>query len=205
MTKAPIVFWIPAVLNCRVKNQTISLRKPAMSKTCPNCNYVRLPSDTAPDWQCPACERAYNKAAGTPLDDSYGRYNAQPVRPSSSGGAFKWLLIVAVLAAGIAVFAPFGGTNHRLASLTSAQAQEQPEVVLYATDWCGYCAATRQFFAANGIRYTELDIEKSSDAAAGHRRLGGNGVPLIVVGDEIVNGYNEALLRKLLRPWLSGS
>ena len=78
----------------------------------------------------------------------------------------------------------------------------QPEVTLYATDWCGYCAATRRFFADNGIQYRELDIEKSSEAAKIHRALGGNGVPLIVIGDDIVNGYNEANLRQLLRPWL---
>jgi ribosomal protein L37AE/L43A len=30
-------------------------------KQCPKCNYVRKPSDTAPDWQCPCCHVAYNK------------------------------------------------------------------------------------------------------------------------------------------------
>ena len=28
---------------------------------CPFCNYKRKESDTAPDWQCPKCHRAYNK------------------------------------------------------------------------------------------------------------------------------------------------
>jgi len=32
-------------------------------------------------------------------------------------------------------------------------------VVLYATDWCGYCAKTRKFLAERGIAYTEFDIE----------------------------------------------
>ena len=59
-----------------------------------------------------------------------------------------------------------------------------------------------ELFAAGGIRYSEQDIEKSSSAAEGHRRLGGNGVPLIVVGDEIIHGYDEARLRRLLRHWL---
>lgn len=176
-----------------------------MSKTCPNCNYVRLSTDTAPDWQCPSCQRAYNKAAGAPLDASYGRYVAPPVPPPSRGGTLKWIIVVAALAAGVTVFAPFGGTKHSFASLTGTQIEAQPAVTLYATEWCGYCAATRQFFAANGIQYTELDIEKSSEAAEDHRRLGGNGVPLIVVGDDIVNGYNEARLHQLLRPWLTRS
>ena len=28
---------------------------------CASCNYVRRESDTAPEWQCPACKKAYNK------------------------------------------------------------------------------------------------------------------------------------------------
>ena len=28
---------------------------------CPDCKYLRQESDTAPDWQCPACHKAYAK------------------------------------------------------------------------------------------------------------------------------------------------
>ena len=173
-----------------------------MSTTCPNCNYVRLPTDTAPDWQCPSCERAYNKAAGAPLDESYGRHQVPRTHRSPERGRLKWILLIAILVGGVGLFGPFDGPKFRLGNLTSAQAQMQPEVTLYATDWCGYCAATRRFFADNGIQYRELDIEKSSEAAKIHRALGGNGVPLIVIGDDIVNGYDETHLRQLLRPWL---
>lgn len=83
-------------------------------------------------------------------------------------------------------------------------ALSQPEVILYATDWCGYCKAARVFFDANGIRYSERDIEKSSVALAEHAKLGGNGVPLIVVGDDVIKGYNEGTLRQLLGRWLRG-
>ena len=30
-------------------------------KTCPACNYTRQPTDNAPDWECPKCQKAYNK------------------------------------------------------------------------------------------------------------------------------------------------
>ncbi len=32
-----------------------------MNKECPLCHYVRTEADTAPEWQCPGCERAYSK------------------------------------------------------------------------------------------------------------------------------------------------
>ena len=72
-----------------------------MSRICPNCHYARKASDSAPDWQCPACEIAYNKGAGAAADANYGRPVVPPPAKSPSGsGSGKWLLILAVLAAG---------------------------------------------------------------------------------------------------------
>ena len=36
-------------------------------QTCPKCHYVRLPTDTAPGWQCPNCGIAYAKFGSAPL------------------------------------------------------------------------------------------------------------------------------------------
>jgi glutaredoxin len=121
--------------------------------------------------------------------------------PERQGGAGKWLLILLVLAAAFWFGRPL--IQQRSLSTEAAVAASQPEVLLYATDWCGYCKMTREFFAANGIRYIEHDIEKSSTALSEHKKLGGNGVPLIKVGDEVISGYNEAALRQLLGPWLN--
>ena len=64
-------------------------------------------------------------------------------------------------------------------------------VIMYATSWCPYCAKARAYFSRNGIAYTEYDIEKSATANAEFKRLGGRGVPLILVGRERVEGFNE--------------
>lgn len=81
-----------------------------------------------------------------------------------------------------------------LAAAAGARAERPaapPSVVMYATDWCGYCARARAYFARNGIAYVEHDVEKSAHAAAEFRRLGGRGVPLIFVGRERLDGFNE--------------
>lgn len=139
------------------------------------------------------------------MTESYGRYASSSVtKPAASLGMAKWLVLLIVLGlaiwAGRPIWQPAAGISKQGAFFAG-----QPEVILYATDWCGYCAATREFFAANGIRYSELDIEKSRTAFEEHRRLGGNGVPLVVVGDNLVHGYDDAQLRVLLRPWLRKS
>lgn len=74
-------------------------------------------------------------------------------------------------------------------------------VVLYATSWCGYCKKTRELLEANNVEYYEYDIEKSAEGRAQHKELGGRGVPLLIVKDVVVKGYNRgvtlALIKKL--------
>ena len=171
-----------------------------MSQICPHCAHVRKASDTTPEWQCPACEKAYRKD-GDALPPVTRVQSASSNEPRRAGGMAKWLLFLLLLGASFWFARPL--LQHRAVSPADLAAG-QPEVVLYATDWCGYCKATRAFFQANDIRYVEYDIEKSSEAYKQHKKLGGRGVPLIVVGEEVIGGYNEAALRQLLGPWLKG-
>ncbi len=170
-----------------------------MGRICPHCNHARKADESAPDWQCPACQRAYDKAGHTLPPEGFRQY--QGTAEKRGLPLAKLLLVLLLAGAGWAFIRPT--MLERTAVAAQARA-EQPEVVLYATEWCGYCKMTREFFAVNGISYTERDIEKSSDALVQHQKLGGNGVPLIVVGDDVIRGYNEGALRQLLAPWLKG-
>ena len=173
-----------------------------MNRVCPGCSYVRKASDTAPDWQCPACEKAYSKAAGSEAGADYGRPLLPERQAPSGSGTVRRIVVLAAIGGALWWIKPFGLAGSGATEQPSTARGAQPEVTLYATEWCGYCAATRELFATGGIRYSEQDIEKSSSAAEDHRRLGGNGVPLIVIGDEIIHGYDEARLRRTLKPWL---
>ena len=175
-----------------------------MSRICPNCNYTRKSSDSAPEWQCPSCEIAYNKGVGAANSEDYGRIAPPAVQGNRSGsGGARWLFVLVVI--GAALWAGKPVWQDRAQTQVVRAGAMQPEVILYATEWCGYCAATRDFFAANNIRFSELDIEKTAAGYEGHKKLGGNGVPLIVVGDSVIHGYNEPELRATLKPWLKGS
>ena len=64
------------------------------------------------------------------------------------------------------------------------------EVVMYSTSWCGYCRKARETFVHNNIAFKELDIEQSATAKAEYDALGGRGVPLILIDDVKVTGFN---------------
>ena len=75
----------------------------------------------------------------------------------------------------------------------------RPEIRMYSTEWCGYCKKARDYMARNRIRFTELDIEKSTAAHAEYKRLGGRGVPVILVGAQRMNGYSEERFAQMLK------
>lgn len=65
-----------------------------------------------------------------------------------------------------------------------------PYIVMYATATCPYCAKARTYMAARGIPYEE----RNADGSREFRQYGGRGVPLFVVGSEVVHGFSPAAL-----------
>ncbi len=67
----------------------------------------------------------------------------------------------------------------------------KPAVIMYSTSWCPYCVKARNYFRANNVRFREYDIEKNSRANREYQKLGGNGVPLIRVGKQLLSGFSS--------------
>jgi len=65
------------------------------------------------------------------------------------------------------------------------------KVVMYSTDWCGYCKKARKYFRANNIPFIEYDIEKDGKAKRRYKEMGARGVPVILVGKKRMNGFSE--------------
>ncbi|MCX4186314.1 glutaredoxin family protein [Methylophaga sp. OBS4] len=65
-----------------------------------------------------------------------------------------------------------------------------PEVVMYSTEWCGFCKKARKYFRDNNIAFTDYDIEKNLAAKQRYDQMGATGVPVILVEDKRMNGFN---------------
>ena len=68
---------------------------------------------------------------------------------------------------------------------------EDKAVIMYSTEWCGYCKKARRFFQDNNIAFTEYDIEKDQEARRQYKEMGARGVPVILVGKKRMNGFSE--------------
>jgi len=73
---------------------------------------------------------------------------------------------------------------------------QQPDVTIYSTPTCGYCKKAKEFFAENDITYTEHDVsDDETKRKEMVQKSGQMGVPVIIVGEEIIVGFNEDKLR----------
>ena len=81
---------------------------------------------------------------------------------------------------------------------SAAAATIGKHVVMYTTSSCPACKAAKAYFAQKGVKYEEHDVQNSPEARDAFLKLGGRGVPLILVGNEKMEGFSPDRLNKLL-------
>ena len=64
------------------------------------------------------------------------------------------------------------------------------KVIMYSTSWCGYCKKARAYFNSNNIPFNEYDVETTIKGKRDYEKLGGDGVPIILMGNKRMNGFS---------------
>ncbi len=72
-------------------------------------------------------------------------------------------------------------------------------VVLYSTEWCGYCKQASRYFRQNKIAFKEYDVEKSDKGKRDYKKMKGKGVPIILVGDKRMNGFSPGAFERIYK------
>jgi len=73
------------------------------------------------------------------------------------------------------------------------------KVVIYSTPTCPYCHRAKEYLKEKGIDFTDYNVaEDRARAEEMIHKSGQMGVPVIIVDGEIMVGFNQALLDKLL-------
>jgi glutaredoxin-like YruB-family protein len=83
--------------------------------------------------------------------------------------------------------------------MATMKKQTEKKVTIYSTPTCHYCNMAKDFFNEHGIKYEVFDV--STDLAKRHEMVeksGQLGVPVITIGDEIIVGFDRALISHLL-------
>jgi glutaredoxin-like YruB-family protein len=72
-------------------------------------------------------------------------------------------------------------------------------VVVYSSPTCIHCRAAKAFLAAAGIDFDEVDVQEDIEGREELIELTGQlAVPVIVVGETVVQGFDRPRLQALL-------
>lgn len=110
---------------------------------------------------------------------------------------FKVLAVRALLLGALALSLILFGLDRYAAHAHRPQPGSK-QIVIYTTTWCGYCKALRSALVANKIPFTEHDVEQSFEGQLGFWTLRARGVPVSVVGPQVIHGYQMEKLQAAL-------
>lgn len=76
---------------------------------------------------------------------------------------------------------------------------KQKKVVLFTTPTCSWCRRTKQYFREQKVRFKEVDVSRDPAAANDIRRMTGQmGVPVILIGNKPIVGFDKPQIDRLL-------
>jgi glutaredoxin 3 len=77
--------------------------------------------------------------------------------------------------------------------------KRQKRVVLFTAPGCIWCSRAKQFFKKNKIKFKEIDVSRDKKAAADcQKHTGSGGVPVILIENKWISGFNEPVIKREL-------
>jgi glutaredoxin 3 len=73
------------------------------------------------------------------------------------------------------------------------------KVKVYSTPTCPYCTMAKDFLKDLDVEFEDIDVAEDHEAAKEMvEKSGQMGVPVIVIGDEVIVGFNKPAIEKAL-------
>ncbi len=83
--------------------------------------------------------------------------------------------------------------------MTTNRKSTQPTVVVFTTPTCSWCRVVKQHLKKHNIRFKEIDVSKDERAARDMvRRTGQQGVPVTMIQNRPIVGFNKQQINHLL-------
>lgn len=78
-------------------------------------------------------------------------------------------------------------------------AEESKTVVIYTTPTCSFCKMAKEYFTENDVKYTEYNVAEDAEKRQEMiDKTGQMGVPVIMIGEEVIIGFDKEKLAGLL-------
>jgi glutaredoxin 3 len=75
-----------------------------------------------------------------------------------------------------------------------------PRIIVFSTPNCAWCTKVKRYLRENKLRFRDVDISKDDRAAKDVvRRTGQMGVPVVLVNNKPIIGFNKKELDRTLK------
>jgi glutaredoxin 3 len=75
----------------------------------------------------------------------------------------------------------------------------QPKVIVFSTPTCSFCNQAKRYFREKNIRFNDVDVSRDQSAARDMmRRTGQMGVPVILINNKPIIGFDKPKIMQLL-------
>lgn len=77
--------------------------------------------------------------------------------------------------------------------------QKKPRIIVFSTPQCPWCTKVKQYLRQHDFRFRDVDISKDDKAAKDLvRRTGQMGVPVTLINNRPIVGFNKKEIDRLL-------
>jgi len=76
--------------------------------------------------------------------------------------------------------------------------KKQPKVIVFTSPTCSWCNAVKRYLREHHIRFRDIDVSRDANAARDLARRGHRGVPVLLINNRPVVGFNKPEINRLL-------
>lgn len=73
------------------------------------------------------------------------------------------------------------------------------DIIVYSSDTCPYCTALKDYLKEKNVEFTEKNITKDMEARKELMNMGHMGVPVTIIENQEIVGFDQAKLDQLLK------
>lgn len=72
------------------------------------------------------------------------------------------------------------------------------KIKVYTSSTCPYCVMAKEYLAEKGLEFEEKNVQTDKAARQELMKMGYTGVPVVVIGDEEIVGFDKAKIDEAL-------
>ena len=83
--------------------------------------------------------------------------------------------------------------------MSTEKTKPAPRIIIFSTPSCGWCRKVKSYLREKGFRFRDVDVSKDQKAAQDVvRKTGQMGVPVILINNRPIVGFNKTEIDRLL-------